>query len=380
MIATHLKVANRKEVFDCMRTKFLSSEEGTTKTELSRQTGISAPTLMKISDFFLREGLIEEGEEVIQAIGRPSQVLHVNKDCMYAAGFLLEGVYLYMGVVDILGSLVYRKVVQTEPDLRSVLERIQNGWVCELLEEAKIPEEKLVGIGLAMPVSYNMRTRTVSNGSLVHVNGEWYIGDYLEKLERRYGVPVFFENDANAECLGADRMLNLFAGGGDILLLSLGTGIGAALMLDGHLRRGYHEHCGEIWSSIVSGWEEPGREERLEKQISLWNVCQKHNITYRNMAERMKNEQIRKTVDEIAGKLAVVLYNANALLDCRNIVLCGQSVELLGTEFLDAVKRYLKKAVCADEDFCLRVESPYSGISGIAGQCIEYRVDQILRR
>ena len=108
MIAAQLKIANRKEVFDYMRTKYLRTGEDTSKAEIAKQTGISNPTLMKIADFFMQQGLLEAGEEIVLSVGRPSQMLKVKKNCMYAVGFLLEGIYLYMGVVDIFGSITSR--------------------------------------------------------------------------------------------------------------------------------------------------------------------------------------------------------------------------------------------------------------------------------
>ena len=378
MIGAQVKEANRKEVFDYMRTKYLRSGEDTSKAEISKRSVISAPTLMKICDFFMQQGLLEAGEEMVVSVGRPLHMLKVRKDCMYAVGFLLEGIYLYMGVVDIFGSIVYRKVLEVQPDLISVLTSVREKFVPELLAEAQIPADKLVGIGLAMPVSYNARTKTASNGPLVGVSKEVYLGSYLEELECRYGVDVFFENDANAECLGVSRALNLFADGGDILLISFGTGIGAALMLEGTLRRGYHERCGEIGDSIAVGWSMKP-DHTLEHQISLDSLSKKYRLTYyeaiREMPERMR-EQV---VGDIARRLAVLVHNANSLVDCRDLVICGYGAELLGERLLDEVNRCLDELEPGRQRPRLRMESPFSGISGIAGRCIENHVQQIMK-
>ena len=48
MIATQLRIANRREVFRYMRTKYLRTGEDTSKAEIAKQIGISKPTLMKI--------------------------------------------------------------------------------------------------------------------------------------------------------------------------------------------------------------------------------------------------------------------------------------------------------------------------------------------
>lgn len=377
MIASQLKVENRKKVFNYMWTKYMRMGEDTSKAEISKQTGISAPTLMKIADYFLQQGLLEEKEKVVVSLGRPSQMLNVKSDCMYAVGFLLEGVYLYMGVVDVFGTVVYKKTRKTQSDLAKVLMQIRDLLVPELLEEAQISRDKLVGIGLAMPVSYNVHTRTISNGSLVQVTEERYIGDYLDELEEIYQVPVFFENDANAECMGVNRKLNLFTGGGDVLLLSLGTGIGAAMILEGKLRRGYHERCGEIWTSILDSREELSEDNLLENQVSLMKVFQKYQVESPEEMERLPVLK-KQIIEEIARKIAIVMHNADVLLDCKDMAVCGHSVVLLGDMFRNEVIRYLKEMTPFDEVPHLWVESPFSGVSGIAGLCIEAKIQEML--
>lgn len=380
MIATQLKVSNRKEVFDYMRTKHLRTGEDSSRAEISKQIGISAPTLMKIADFLLGQDLLEMGEEVVVSVGRPSQMLRVKSDCMYAVGFLLEGDYLYMGVVNIFGMLVYRKVLEVEPNLLSVMQQVKEQLVMQLLEEARIPAAKLVGIGLAMPVSYNVQTKVISDGRLVKIDRELYIGDYLEELEQLYQVPVFFENDANAECLGASYLLDSFAQKSDILLFSIGTGIGAALMLEGRLRRGYSERCGEIGGSVLGSFDDFLPENTLEGQISLGAIYREHGLSGYAAFQELTDDMRMQIIDKVARKLAVAIYDANNLVDCKDVIICGHEVELLGKSLLEAVDFYLEKLMPDGKPHCVRTVSPFAGIAGISGLCIEHKIGEILER
>lgn len=378
MIAAQLKIANRKEVFRYMRTKYMRTGEDTSKAEIAKQTGISNPTLMKITEFFMEKGILEAGGEMVLSVGRPSQMLRVKEDCMYAVGFLLEGMYLFMGVVNIFGAIVHKKVLEVERDLMAVGRQIQDRLVAELLLEAGIDREKLVGIGIAVPASYDAKTRTISTGRMVKIDRETYMGDYIDEMEAMYHVPVFFENDANAECLGANSMRNLFGGGGDMLLISLGTGIGAALMLDGRLRRGFHQRCGEIWCNVLNSREPLGSGNTLEDQISLQEVFKKYGMEYRDGVKGMSPAIRRCIAEDIAKELAVVIHNANTLIDCQDLVICGQVMELLGEPFLEAVNRHLQELMPLEAHPRVQVESPFAGIAGIAGKCIEYQVERLL--
>ena len=378
MIAAQLKIANRREVFRYMRTKYLRTGEDTSKAEIAKQTGISNPTLMKITEFFMEKGLLEAGGEMVLSVGRPSQMLKVKRDCMYAVGFLLEGMYLFMGVVDIFGGIVFRKILEVERDMMAVSRQIRDGLVTEVLSEAGIDRRKLAGIGIAVPASYDMKTRTISTGRMVKIDRETYMGDYIDEMEAMYHVPVFLENDANAECLGASNMRNLFGEGGDMLLISLGTGIGAALMLDGKLRRGFHERCGEIWCNVPGSREPLGPGKTLEDQISLQEVFKKYGMEYRDGVKGMSPAIRRRIAEDIAKERAVVIHNANTLIDCQDLVICGQVIELLGEPFLEAVNRHLEELMPLGSHPKVQVESPFAGIAGIAGTCIEYQVERIL--
>lgn len=363
IVAAEVKVVNRRAVFDYMRTKFLQTGEETSKAEISRERGISAPTLMKIMDFFLKENLVTLGDEVVVSLGRPSQMLKVNENSMFAAGFLLEGRYLYMGVVNVLNNIVYQKMIEVIPDFWPVMEMIQESLVVQLLEEAKIPIEQLIGIGIAVSASYNKERQMISRGPMVQVNTEVYVGEFLQKMEEKYQMPVFFENDANAECLGINQMKHHFDAKGDILLLSIGTGIGAGIMLEGKLRRGYHEMSGEIGVAVLDD------KNTLEYLLGLDQMIKKFDPGDR-----------KEIAEEVAFYLAKLIFNANSLLDCEEVVLCGYTATMLGTGLLDAIQNRLKKLASFENEIKLRLESPFCGVLGIASECIEYQIQKILEQ
>jgi predicted NBD/HSP70 family sugar kinase len=96
------------------------------------------------------------------------------------------------------------------------------------------------GLGLATAVAPGSgRLRSIHNlPALAGIN----IG---EELERRLGVPVTVENDANLAALAEGRM-GAAVGVSDYVFLAIGTGIGMGLVLDGRLRRGWRGMAGEV--------------------------------------------------------------------------------------------------------------------------------------
>ena len=70
------------------------------------------------------------------------------------------------------------------------------------------------------------------------------------ELERRLGWPVFIENDANAAAVG-EMWMGAARGCCDVISVTLGTGVGGGVILDGKLWRGSHGSAGEIGHTTV---------------------------------------------------------------------------------------------------------------------------------
>jgi glucokinase len=70
------------------------------------------------------------------------------------------------------------------------------------------------------------------------------------ELEKRLGWPVFLENDANAAAVG-EMWLGAARGCRDVVSVTLGTGVGGGVILDGKLWRGSHGSAGEIGHTTV---------------------------------------------------------------------------------------------------------------------------------
>lgn len=97
------------------------------------------------------------------------------------------------------------------------------------------------GLGVGVPSTIDQRSgRAVSS-----VNIPFAGVDLRERLAGRFGVPVTIENDANAAAL-AEHRLGAGRGSRHMIMLTLGTGVGGGLILDGKLYRGGIGAAGEL--------------------------------------------------------------------------------------------------------------------------------------
>ena len=139
----------------------------------------------------------------------------------------LGGTKLAAAVVDRRGVVVRRTERPTETSSQDALLAQLDGAISELLDDG------VAALGVGIPSLVDQRAgRAASsvNVPLAHV-------DLRDRLAARFGLPVALENDANAAAL-AEHRFGAGRGTQHMVMLTLGTGIGGGLVLNGQLYRG----------------------------------------------------------------------------------------------------------------------------------------------
>ena len=121
--------------------------------------------------------------------------------------------------------------------LETIIEEVQEAL-------AVAPDVEAVGFGIPSLVDVGRATSMWSN----HLP----LDDvpFRDLMSERLGLPVYVENDANAALL-AERAYGAARGTSDAMLLTLGTGIGGALVLGGRLHRGATGSAGELGHIVI---------------------------------------------------------------------------------------------------------------------------------
>ncbi|MGH4014929.1 MAG: ROK family protein [Pseudonocardiaceae bacterium] len=155
---------------------------------------------------------------------------------MLTVGVDVGGTSVRAGLVDAAGTVLEVRRVVT-PTGGQALEDAIVGVVSELVAAHR--GVRAVGLAVAGFVSHDRR----HVGFAPHLS--WRGVPVAERIEHRLDLPVLLEHDANAAAL-AEHRFGVALGGGVGLLVVLGTGIGAALMIDGELFRGAHGVAPEL--------------------------------------------------------------------------------------------------------------------------------------
>jgi len=163
-----------------------------------------------------------------------------------AVGIDIGGTKTAIGAVDVSGRIVARTSFPTEAGagfdlaLRRILEGIDR-----TLCEAGWSRRDLAGIGVGCPGPVNPTLGTIHNPYTLPT---WNNCDIVSPLRAALGMPVFLENDADAALLG-ETFAGSARGCGKVVMITFGTGIGTAVLVNGRIYRGCrgeHPEMGHI--------------------------------------------------------------------------------------------------------------------------------------
>jgi predicted NBD/HSP70 family sugar kinase len=232
-----LKRLNEETVLDTIR-----SGAPISRAEIARRAGISKPTVSLALQALLGAGLVREapagpvgptyGAVYFEPVAEAALILGIDLGARFLRGALSDLTGTIRARHDVEhGGVDAERALDAIVELRDALVR-SAGLSAELIDET------VVGIpGVVEPVSGTVGLATNVPG----LDGRHYAAD----LEERLGERVTLENDVNLAALG-ERRLGVAQGVDDFMFLSVGTGLGAGLVLRGELQRGHHGAAGEL--------------------------------------------------------------------------------------------------------------------------------------
>ena len=232
-----LKRLNERTVLDEIR-----SDAPISRAEISRRAGISKPTVSLALQSLLRAGLVRETEA---APGRPSYGAVYFEPVPEAAlvlGFDLGARFLRGALSDLAGRVRARQDVELDgADAAGAPERSTRS-ARRLLGASGLDSGLVDGVVVGVPGVVEADGATVRLAENVPgLEGRPFGGE----LAARLGLPVTLENDINLAALGEQRA-GVARGVDDFAFLSVGTGMGAGIVLGGELHRGRHGAAGEV--------------------------------------------------------------------------------------------------------------------------------------
>ncbi len=348
---SHLKTMNTKIVFREFRNR---SEEGLFINEIARISKISVPTVMKIVEFLVEKELVKTEECTKTRVGRKPNMLKLNRDKYFSIGVIYEGDYLSLGIVDLAGNVYYYVQVRCGKHFEDSL--IAN--IDRLLEISGRKIADLIGIGIGVPCIFD-KSKCEITAPLLGINEPRYFGDKIEEISARYKTKVFVDNDLNIQAFGEYAYIKPDTRE-DLIFISLGTGLGAGVIIDGKARRGNRNICGEIGHMMFEYSEEDEKAGWLENKINIKALEEKFGIANGFVPNGEKQQE---AVEYVSRYLALLINNLIFSYDVSNIVLSGPVIETLGNGVIEQTQKKLDK-ICYRSLGIKQKKAPLPGISG----------------
>ena len=221
-----------------------------------------------------------------------------------------------------------------------------------------IEKSQVLGLGIGVP-------GPVSDAGLVNkcINLGWGVFNIQEELSRLTGLPVKAGNDATVAALG-----ECVHGGGkgakNMVLVTLGTGVGGGVVIDGKIVSGAHGAAGEIGHLVLNPHEEEncncGKKGCAEQYCSATGIVRlakqhlqktdapsplrKENLTCKDIFDAKDDNLAKEVLAEFFDYLAMLIANICNTVNPETVVI-GGGVSKAGDFLLDGIRAYFPKYV-----------------------------------
>ena len=304
----------------------------------------------------------------------------------YCFGVDVGGTSVKLGLFDEDGKLIDKWEITTrkEENGKYILSDVSTS-IEEKMKEHAVAKSDVIGIGIGVPGP------VMADGTVIQcVNLGWGTVNVANELHSLLDIPVRVGNDANVAALG-----EAWQGGGkgfsDVVMVTLGTGVGGGIILDGKILTGSKGAAGEIGHILVN-YDEPdscncGKTGCLEQYASATGIVKeaKRILEATNKESKLRmispltakdifdcakdgDELAVEAVNQLCKYLGIALSHVSAVVDPQAFVI-GGGVSKAGTVLTENISKYYDDRVMLalkNKVFCLAELGNDAGIYGSA--------------
>lgn len=323
--------------------------EPISRAQIAKETKLTPPTVSSIVRELMTEGLVIETMLGESSGGRKPTMLHINSKAFFAIGVDAGPETVDCVITDLTGEIYYRNTaalqmpITNEEFVETLKQAVSGLFAC-----SKMDRDQIIGIGMAMHGVVDVEAGEV----LVAPNINLRNIRVKEALEKEFGLAIKIENDARAMALGE----SWFGGHGSVdsmVAINIGRGVGAGIVLNGHLHHGAQGIAGEFGHMTIDlhgAVCECGNRGCLQTLVSGIAIVER-SVEF--CGERITGEEIyalaqtgskmhAEFLAEIGETIGIGLTNFIHLLNPDRIVL-GGGVMKSKQYLLPAIKRKIEK-------------------------------------
>lgn len=308
---------------------------GVSRADLARATGLTRVTISDLVAQLIAEDLVVElGQREDARPGKPATLLDINRTGFQILGLdLSDHAELRGGVLDLDGAILEHRVVPLQNAVGQAAVDKVLALAADLIAAATAP---ILGIGVGSPGVVDLGGTVLSAPNL-----GWADLRLQRLLAEATGLPVLVANDANAAVLAEHSFGGALS---DTMLVTIGHGVGAGLLLGGTPLFGSRFAAGEIGHVVVgTDGGEPcacGKVGCLETWLAIPRLEAK-------LAGAPDAAARREILREAGERLGIALAPVVGALDLAEVVLSGPA-DLLDGPLTEAALETLRTRTMAE--------------------------------
>jgi len=331
--SAEMRGINRSAVLELIR-----RESPIARSTIARRLGVSLPTVMRIVDGLIEDGFVRLQGETEWSGGRRRPLLEFNADGYVVLGVDMGGTKkIYGALSEIGGNIIDEVEMERRGASGEKCYDLLTKLIDALLASPGLKGRRVRGIGVGAPGITHHKDGIVKWAYALN----WKDFPLKTMLSKRYKLPITVDNDVNLAALG-EHWFGAGQHAQNMVLMVIGAGIGAGIIIDGSLYRGSREASGEIGHTI------PGREflgkshldfGALESVASGTGMIGRARAVLKSRREAADLNQLlaedifesaqrgqkwaASIVEEIVDYLAIAVTNLSVSFDPELIVLGG---------------------------------------------------------
>jgi N-acetylglucosamine repressor len=329
------------------------------RADIARETGLSRATVSDAVTGLMKDGFVAEVGIGSSVVGKPPILLSMVDNARYLIGIDLAETEFRGAVIDLRGKIIHRlNLAINGRDGDAALASVY-GLLDKLIPLAEGP---LLGIGIGTPGLINVRQRVVRNA----VNLDWHDLPLGDLLDERYRMPVHIANDSQTAAL-AEHTFGDSKNISNLIVINMGRGTGAGIVLNGQLYYGDGFGAGEIGhvAYVESGercrcghygcLETVASSQAIVRRARAIATYDHHSRLFRqgasledidmdivSQAFEAGDEAVQTLIAEVGRYLGFAAANLVGILNINRIVMAGSAARF-GQALLEPIKREIKR-------------------------------------
>jgi predicted NBD/HSP70 family sugar kinase len=368
---------------------FRSSEELYSRAEIARKLSLSAPSVSSIVNKLIKANVLYEREEGTSGNlgGRKPILLDLNKDCGYIIGVHIEYEQITIVLANISGIIKDKTTLIYEEDKNFICNDFLVNGIKNFLIKNNVKIKQVLSIGIVLPGIFDTKEKRVKFAPNI---SRWQNTPIKEVVEEAFECKVKIENAVNAAVLG-ERWKGKIIGNKDAIYIKIDKGIGAGILIDGYLFKGFANVAGEIGFMLTDRDYIPEHKNNFgafENYFGIKAILNRakillndDNLNFDKLTGLIKdgNEELFNIIEDVAINIGITIANITCVINPQIVVIGGEFVKIAPL-FISKIKDIIDRTVPIPPDVVISELGEKVYYLGAIVQALEGIEDDILEK